>query len=349
MGKPRLTFFCELPASDLKTLFAEPQLVDDLIALEASVSLGILDLSEGRAETVHHLNEVGIPVTAWLLLPKEQGYWFNVDNFIQACNCYAAFREWTAGQHLQWEAIGLDIEPDFGEMVAFGRSKWRFLPGLLWRAFDRRRLRRAQSNYRALIERMRIDGYLVESYQFPFIVDERKAGSEILQRLAGLVDLQVDREVLMLYSSFYEPNGAGFLWSYGPDCRDRSAVLRRPAIGLGSTGGGVSTGLEERRPLEWAQMARDLRMAWYWCDEIYIFSLEGCVRQGFIPYLKSFQWDQIILSPLEQAARVDKWRRRLQIGLWAGAHSSVLLGAGLVAWWLVSRLRRPIQETEFNL
>jgi hypothetical protein len=344
MGKPRLTFFCELPATDLKTLFAEPQLVEDLKALDAGLSLGILDLSEERAEIVRNLNQVGIPASAWLLLPKEQGYWFNVDNFRQARNCYFAFREWTAAQDLQWAAIGLDIEPDFGEMVEFGRSKWGFLPGLLGRVFDRPRLRRAQSGYRALIEQIHSDGYLVESYQFPFIIDERKAGSEILQRLAGLVDLPVDREVLMLYSSFYQPNGAGFLWSYGADCRDSNAALRKPAIGLGSTGGGVSTGLEDRRPLEWAQLARDLRMAWYWCDEIFIFSLEGCLRQGFITYLKTFQWDQIVLPPLAPVARVDKWRRRLQLGLWAGAHPSILLSAGLVVWWLVSGLRRSISD-----
>lgn len=342
MGKPRLTFFCELPATDLKTLFAEPQLVEDLKTLDAGLSLGILDLSQERAEIVRYLNQVGIPVTAWLLLPQEQGYWFNVDNFRQARNCYLAFREWTTAQDLKWVAVGLDIEPDFGDMVQFARSKWRFLPGLLRRVFDRRRLRRAQSGYRALIDQIRLDGYLVESYQFPFIVDERKAGSELLQRLARLVDLRVDREVLMLYSSFYEPNGAGFLWSYGPDCRDRNAALRKPAIGLGSTGGGVSTGLEERRPLEWAQLARDLRMAWYWCDEIFIFSLEGCFRQGFITYLKTFQWDQIILPPLKSAERVDKWRKRFQLALWAGAHPSVLLGTGLLVWWFISRIRRLI-------
>lgn len=342
MAKPRLTFFCELPATDLKTLFADPQLVDDLKALEAGLSLGILDLSQERAEIVRHLNRVGIPVTAWLLLSQDQGYWFNVDNFRQARDCYSAFQEWTTAQDLKWVAVGLDIEPDFGDMLQFARSKWRFLPGLLRRVFDRRRLRRAQSAYRALIGQIRLDRYLVESYQFPFILDERKTGSEILQRLAGLVDLPVDREVLMLYSSLYRPNGAGFLWSYGPHCRDRNPVFRKPAIALGSTGGGVSTGLEDQRPLEWAQLARDLRLAWYWCDELYIFSLEGCLRQGFLTYLKTFQWDQILLPPLEPAARVDKWRKRLQFGLWAGAHPSALLGAGLLVWWFISRIRRSI-------
>jgi hypothetical protein len=342
MGKPRLTFFCELPATDLKTLFADPQLFDDLKALDAGISLGILDLSQERAEVVRHLNQAGIPVNAWLLLPQDQGYWFNADNFRQARDCYLAFREWATAQDLKWLAVGLDIEPDFGDMLQFARSKWRLLPRLLRRVFDRRRLRRAQSAYRALIDQIRADGYLVESYQFPFILDERRAGSEMLQRLAGLVDLPVDREVLMLYSSLYRPNGAGFLWSYGPHCADRSAGFRRPAIGLGSTGGGVSTGLEDQRPLEWAQLARDLRLAWYWCDELYIFSLEGCLRQGFLTYLKTFQWDQIFLPPLEPAARVDKWRKRLQLGLWAAAHPSLLLAAGLLVWWFLSRIRRSI-------
>ena len=78
--KPRLTFFCELEADALETLFADSSVIDNLVTLEASVSLGILDLSPGRAAVVRRLNEAGIPVIAWQLLPKEQGYWFNLGN-----------------------------------------------------------------------------------------------------------------------------------------------------------------------------------------------------------------------------------------------------------------------------
>jgi hypothetical protein len=63
--KPRLTFFCELEADALEALFADSSVIGNLATLEASVSLGILDLSPGRAAVVRRLNEAGIPVIAW--------------------------------------------------------------------------------------------------------------------------------------------------------------------------------------------------------------------------------------------------------------------------------------------
>ena len=64
--------------------------------------------------------------------------------------------------------------------------------------------------------------------QFPLIADERRAGSDLLQRLAGLVEVSTDREVWMLYSSFRPSLGPGMIWSYGP---------KASAIAVGSTGG----------------------------------------------------------------------------------------------------------------
>ncbi len=87
----------------------------------------------------------------------------------------------------------------------------------------------------------------MDTYQLPFIVDERRAGSTLLQRLVGVVDVPADREVLMLYSSFLRPHGAGALCSYGAQAR---------SIALGSTGGGVELpGLIEVPPLSWDELA----------------------------------------------------------------------------------------------
>jgi len=78
MPKPELTFFCELHTEQLTRLFEDRFVIDDLNNLGAVLSLGILDLSEERAEVVKRLNKAGLPMVAWLLLPEEDGYWFNV-------------------------------------------------------------------------------------------------------------------------------------------------------------------------------------------------------------------------------------------------------------------------------
>src|SRR5512139_2662143 len=101
---PVMTFFCELESQPLESLFSNPQVIPDLQALNAGVSLGILDLSPERAEVVQRLNQSGIPVTAWLLLPKDQGYWFNSTNASQAARRYADFKVWTTEHNLKWSA-----------------------------------------------------------------------------------------------------------------------------------------------------------------------------------------------------------------------------------------------------
>nr|MBC7245043.1 hypothetical protein [Chloroflexota bacterium] len=307
-----MTFFCELEAERLQELFADGTVIAGLRAVQGQVSLGILDLSAERAAVVRALNQNGIPVTAWQLLPKEQGYWFNVDNAPQAANRYLAFKRWTAEHGLQWDGIGLDIEPDIREMRLLSVDKRSLLPVLLKRGLDGERLRRAQMQYQTLVAQIRADGYRVDSYQMPLIVDERKAGSTLLQRLGGLVDIAVDREVLMLYSSLFRPYGTGMLWSYAPDAQ---------SVGVGVTGGGVEIeGVPAAPPLTWEEFSRDLCLARRWTNDIHIFSLEGCVQQGFLNRLVDFDWEQPVVPPVESAAQVQRLRQALRAALWASAH-----------------------------
>ncbi|MGC9399241.1 MAG: hypothetical protein ACP5HM_08895 [Anaerolineae bacterium] len=336
MSKPKLTFFCELAAGPLAELFADPAVVEHLKAMKAGVSLGLVDLSDERAEVVRRLNAAGVPVTAWQLLPEAQGYWYNLDNAPQTIARYVDFTTWTERHDLHWAAIGVDIEPDIREMERLMAGEWSGVLKMLGRLFDRKRVDRAQRLYEGLIDEMHADGYEVESYHIPVIVDERRVGSTLLQRLFGLIDLPVDREVLMLYSSFLRPHGAGALWSYAPEAE---------AIAVGSTGGGVTVGgADEIPPLTWEELARDLRLAWQWSDALYVFSLEGCVRQGYLARLRDFKWERDVMLPVESAHRVARMRRVGQALLWAGAHPALVLGtmgaATLAVFWLASVFRR---------
>lgn len=296
---PNLTFFCELEPSPLQTLFSQTEILRTLKALDAAVCLGILDLSPERAAVVRRLKQEDIPVTAWLLLSKDQGYWFNLDNADHAANRYVAFQEWSAEHGLHWRAVGLDIEPDINELQVLAASRLRGLRAFLRRA-SRQRLASGREAYRELVRRIRADGYFVESYHFPFIIDERRAGSRLVQRLTGVLDLPVDREVLMLYTSFTPSIGPGLLWSYG---------RHAGGIGLGSTGGGVTMeGLVDTRSLTWEQFERDLLLAAHLRPEVYIFSLEGCVSQGFLPRLLDFDWHSQVTVPHSKARMVNTVR-----------------------------------------
>jgi len=211
-------------------------------------------------------------------------------------------------------------------------NPWRLAAVLAPRLHDWGRVGRARAAYTALVERIHTDGYCVENYQFPLIADERWAGSTLLQRLLGLVDVRTDREVWMLYTSVFPGRlGPGLLWSYAPQA---------PAVGVGSTGGGPGIPGHPQVPaLDWDTLARDLRLARRWCDDLLIHSLEGCVRQGFLPRLRSFDWGQT-MAPPETMWFAEGLRRGLRALLWASAHPWRLLSLALAVAWLASRRRR---------
>ena len=309
MTKPKLTFFCELTTQELKDLFDGRFVIDDLQDLDASLSLGILDLSDERAEVVQRLNKAGVPVIAWLLLPEDEGYWFNIDNYEQAAARYLTFKAWTDQHDLQWAGIGLDIEMDINDMrqILEQQQGKEFASTLIKRLKNKKRVWQAQRAYRALVDLIHADGYRVESYHIPLITEERRAKSTVLQRMMGLVDFETDLEVLMLYSSFLRPDGDAVLWSYAPNA---------DSIGVGSTGGGVDVeGVIDVEPLTWQEFSRDLRLCTLREKPVHVFSLEGCVNQGFLSKLSTFDWDEPEPIP-GSVNKVNFFRTSIGAGLW---------------------------------
>ncbi len=153
MPKPALTFFCELSSEKLTRLFDGRFVIDDLKGLDARLSMGILDLTEERAAVVKRLNTAGVPVVAWLLLPEEEGYWFNIDNAPQALDFYTGFKSWTKEHGLDWHGVGLDIEMDISDLRQVMNKQLikKLLPELLKRYKNRQRILQAQDIYQSLI------------------------------------------------------------------------------------------------------------------------------------------------------------------------------------------------------
>ena len=318
----QLTFFCELGGPSLKKLFESRFVYDDLKTLGASISLGILDFSAERVEIVRKLNRLGIPVKAWLLLPKDEGYWFNMENHAKALQRYADFKTWSDEKGLVWSGIGLDIEPDINQMKDALSKPSSVLKKALRRYLSKDVLKQARLAYRKLAVEIKDDGYFLEAYHFPFILDDRNAGSTVAQRLGGLVDVPVDCEVMMLYSSLYQPLGNKILWSYAAEAQ---------AIGIGITGGGVvMDGLKAPKTLTWDEFATDLRLGWQTGKPVYVFSLEGCVEQDFLPRLVTF--DPSVAVSVPRTGLVRNARKGLGGILWLLERPFVLLAglAGLV-------------------
>lgn len=312
MNPPSITFFCELEPERLERLFSDGKVIKSLTQLNANLSLGLLDFSAKRAEVIKKLNKAGIPVTAWILLPKEQGYWTSLDTIDETVERYQQFKTWVAKNKLSFSTIGLDIEPRLETVTGLGLKPLKQAPALMGRLFKGDQTISYEVTARALIQTIRADGYAVETYQFPTVIDERAAHSNVLAKTLGLSTIRADREVLMLYSSFFPKYSDSILWSYAQQAQ---------AIGLGSTGGGVElTGMPPLKMLRWIDLKRDLLLASQRVNHIYIFSLEGCVEQNFMQRLLDLDWNTPIIPPGRSASGITLLRKTGQGLLWVLSH-----------------------------
>jgi hypothetical protein len=308
--RPQLMFACcDQGKEALSALFADPRVFADLMELHAGLAIPMNELSPDRAQLIHRLNEAGLPAIAWIVLPGEQGYYVNAYNAPETAHRFAEFEKWSKENDLRWNAVGLDIEPDFKE---FQWPKWRLASTLLRRGFEGGRVRAARQVYAALIHQMQAHGYRVQTYQLIFLADERKAHSTVLERLFGLVDVRGDEEVLMTYSNFNHKVGAAMVWSYGQGTQ---------AVAVGSTLSSGNAALDAKYgPLNWEEFSRDVVVASHFSRQVGVYSLEGCVRQGFLPRLKAMDWNQGVEIPAAALARMHRFRAVVQGILWTASH-----------------------------
>ncbi|PIE18039.1 MAG: hypothetical protein CSA65_06295 [Proteobacteria bacterium] len=298
-----LTYFVELAGAPLRELLERPGVLDGLSRQGAGLALAMLDTDEERREAIAELEAWEIPYTAWLVLPRDDGYWLSADNPQVATNRYHELRDWFAAADQRPISYGLDVETPIADSVDLFQQGQKALMRLLASRRSREHLRDAARAYDALLDEMRVDGHGVESYQFPLIVDERRARSQLLQRVLGFVDIKTDREVLMLYRTLLpRPVDALLVDAFGPEA---------DAIAVGITGGGVGFVLEHTgRLLSYEELCSDLCRAMRYTRNLYVFSLEGCVEAGFFDQLTG-----LVLEPRAPAfgaslARVARWALR---------------------------------------
>jgi hypothetical protein len=309
MPQPDINFFCELGPMALTEFFDQPDLLDTLAANNYGISLGILDFSPQRAAVVRRLNTRGIRLTAWLLLPPEEGYWFNLQNYPQAVARYETFRQWAIDEQLIFEAVGLDIEPQVSDRTAAQNGNTLHMFSRAAQAQRNALYPAAHTAYLELTSFIRHDGYEVHTYQYPVIIDDRRAGSTLIQRTIDIVDVPADHEVVMLYSTHFklllgsDLDGA-FVHSYGQHA---------DGIAVGSTGGGFLDPLKgtvaPRMTLK--MFVRDLRIAAQYADAVHVFSLEGCVERGWLPELAAIDWQTPVI--VRRKRRLQMWTIRTLI------------------------------------
>lgn len=316
---PHLTFFVELDSEALEELFSRSEVIEFLVRGGHAVSMGLLDLSPARASIVRNLESQGVSVTAWLLLEEREGYWLNADNVDKARQRLRATVAWANEHGLRLPRIGLDIEFPRSDGELLMQDRRRGLWQLLKRRRPRARVDDAQQQYADLVREIRQQGRTVETYHFPQLLDERAVRSCLLRRTLGLVDVAVDAEVYMLYSSYL---GRASIRLYFEEAQ---------CIAIGVTGGGVHAGDpgERERLLSWEQLRDDLLAAARRCKNIYVFSLEGCVWRNLLTRIEAMDWAAPV-QPLPVRAMQRASRARMLL-------RAVLRSERVLDWVLPAR------------
>ncbi len=332
---PQLIFACcDHGISQMQSLLTDANVIANLKSLHAGLAVAIVDFTPERAELVRRLNRDGIPVIAGLGMPPEQGFYFNAENAPEASARFAAFDAWSREQGLRWDGVGLDIEPNIAELASLNGHWRRLFTTFLWRAVDVQRMHRAQRTYSALIANIRSRGYFVQTYQLPYLPVERETHSSLLDRMLGTVDVRGDQEVLMLYTSYAGPAGAAIIWKLGPDAQ---------SIAICCTNGDPAA---NAAVLDWNRFSRDLIVAGHFSHLIGVYDLEGCVRQGFLPRLKTMNWSQSVTIPAAAMQAANQRLRMLRLILWISSHLlyfivALVLSIALIGWrWRIRIIKR---------
>ena len=327
-ARPYLVFVCDNNPDQFPALFT-PELIADLKFLGAGVGLSTIDFSPARTQLVQRLNAAGIPAHAGIALPSDQGGYANAGNALQVLAAFNAFDQWSTENHLKWEAVGLDIEPNLSEFAAARNHKSQLIGLALRRAFDGQRVVQARETYTSIIRQMQSRGYSVETYQFPLIADERRAHSTVLERLLGIVDVRGNDEVLMVYTSFNRKLDSAMIWEYGSDAQ---------AIAVGSTASsGDATTDAAFPPLNWDQFFRDLIVARHFSRTIGVYNLQGSIQQGFIARLKSVNWNEPVVIPSQDIVSAARLRKLAHVSLWLASRAIYIAAVVLLIFaWLIS-------------
>lgn len=321
---PKLKFFCELPTPELQMLLRREPLIRVLKELHIGICLGTLEFSSARAQLVMHLVDHGVPVTAWLVL--EDGLGANLENASRISHRYLELKSWIADYALPIDCIGLDFMPSKSALPILHWQDFRVL-GLAMKQMARWvHFNQARKIYRSLAKQIHADGYRIETYQVPWVIDDRLAHSSLIQRALGVFDIRAHREVVKLDIGALRKYGPGLLTSYAKDAT---------GVAVGEDSESLIT------PLQWDEIEMYFRYAWSCDAEIYIYSLEKFEQFDYLEKLRYLEWDQPILEPKLVSEKWDKRRARVQALIWFLNISPILL-LGATSWFAFRRKRQKL-------
>lgn len=325
-----VTYIYDMPAHTMPDFWSEA-VYTHLSIHQMRVCMAIRDTSDMRASVVRQLNRRRIPVVAWIV-PDEHATMrdYRMHDAESVHTRYTQLQQWSVSQGLRWEAIGIDVEPDVRDTVRFGDDPKVDYQTLIQRFGNRWHIEDATNAYKSVMAQIHADGHISESYEVPFVRDDRVSRSTVARRLLGLPDLAAHQTVVRLCSSAARPYGPGLIATYAPEY---TAVII----------GNVDDGHQANHPLSLAELMRDVaHVAACGVKHIYINEMAHIFTQGWHEHIAQPTW---LRQPLPVADETHRQVARMRAGvralLWAGARPAVLLPLLIPVLLLVRRMLRP--------
>lgn len=323
---PQLTYIYDMPASHIVDFWSDA-LIASLAQGAIRICMAVRDTSAERAALVGRLNRAHIPVVAWIVpADGDAPQTYDMHTAVAVASRYAAVNAWTTAHALQWDGIGIEISPDVRDAVHFGDVPAVDTAALLGRITNRWHIDDATAAYDAVLAQMRADGYRVESYELPFVRDDRVSGTTLARRLLGLPALNADHVVVRIHSSHARPYGPGLIAAYAPECA---------AVSVGDL-----TLADNDQPLSVAEFWRDMQhLSACGVPHIYLAGMPTLIANGWHSELCAGGWVRRSLPPRDEVQhQVARMRAGVRALLWAGARPQVMLPLLIPVLLLVRRM-----------
>jgi len=222
----------------------------------------------------------GVPVNAWLLLPEEDGYWFNEENLSQAREQVFSFVDWIETQNIPLEWIMFDMELSIDRVRAMeGGGLVDTVIPLLKENVNAEAYQQSTQDYAEFVGELQERGYKVTAAAYPFVIDDLQDGDSEIQDAwnTPVAGVGFDEIYFMVYRTSIAKllgvtPGPDLVCQYAGEARREFGTAGIMALGIVGDVGMVS---EEgyTRP---AELEEDVAAAYAGGSErVYVYSLDG--------------------------------------------------------------------------
>jgi len=285
---------------DMETLFS-----DEVIAILADrgyeISLAVDNFDDpATIRVIKRLNGAGVLVWVWPLHPMEDGYWLATDNADRMPGLYDRFSRWVEENDLIITGVMFDMEPTYDDVQ---RLKEVVGEGGIPAAVKYLVTRRdgdlhtnAVSVYAEMVDVIRADGYQVSTFNYPYLIDDRRDGDDSIAEMFHIAFVDSDIDAYMMYRSFFKDSGlgtgSGNVASYAGELSGASASL----------------GSYMKDYLDVTHLEADIRIAARTSPVVHLYNLEALVMHGWLEGLSDIDQTAPVEVSVGEAAMIFCYR-----------------------------------------